>query len=136
MVTSIYPVLMSDRVAETAEFFRSAFGCEVTFESDWYVSLRAGAWELAVLDGSHPTVPPAFRGTARGVLVNVEGRRVALDLRSEEFGQRHFILVAPGDVLVDVIQPIPFTGAYEGLDAPAQPAPVAQRPARRAQPAS
>lgn len=33
-------------------------------------------------------------------------------LRSEEFGQRHFITLAPGDVLVDVITPIPPTGAY------------------------
>lgn len=72
-------------------------------------------------------------------LVGVEGRRVALDLRSEDVGQRHFILVAPGDVLVDVIQPIRFTGPYEGLDAPAEPAratPVTQPAAPGARPTS
>ena len=45
-------------------------------------------------------------------LTALPGMRVALEIRSEDFGQRHFIVVAPGEVLVDVIQPIPFTGEY------------------------
>ena len=125
MITSIYPVLMSTDVTATAGFFRDAFTLETVYETDWYVSLRSGAFELAVVDATHETVPAAYRAPAAGVLVNVEvvdvdaehdrlvargGARVALDLRSEAFGQRHMILVAPGGVLVDVIQPIPVTG--------------------------
>ena len=122
MITSIYPVLMSTDVAATTEFFRERFALETVFESDWYVSLRSGAFELAVLDAAHETIPDGYRTPAAGLLVNVEvedvdaeyerlvtrgGASVALDLRSETFGQRHVILVAPGGVLVDVIQPIP-----------------------------
>lgn len=127
MITSIYPVLMSADVAGTAAFFRDTFDLDVVFETDWYVSLRSGSWELAVLDATHETIPDGFRTPATGVLVNIEVDdvdavharlstdpriRIALELRSEEFGQRHFIAVAPGGVLVDVIQPIPFTGQY------------------------
>ncbi|KQT02020.1 VOC family protein [Cellulomonas sp. Leaf395] len=122
MITSIYPVLMSTDVVATTAFFRDAFALETVFESDWYVSLRSGAFELAVLDATHETIPAAYRTAATGLLVNIEvddvdaeydrlTRRgdatVAQDLRSETFGQRHVILVAPGGVLVDVIQPIP-----------------------------
>ncbi|KQR11818.1 VOC family protein [Cellulomonas sp. Leaf334] len=124
MITSIYPVLMSTDVAATTAFFRDAFALETVFESDWYVSLRSGAFELAVLDASHDSIPAGYRTPATGILVNIEvedvdaeherlvtrgGAPVAQELRSETFGQRHVILVAPGGVLVDVIQPIPIT---------------------------
>jgi uncharacterized glyoxalase superfamily protein PhnB len=121
-VTSIYPVLMSDDVAAAAAFYTEHFGFEPTFTSDWYVSLRRDRWELAVLDAAHPTVPEARRGpAARGVLINIEvddvdaeyrrlvtegGLTAALALRSEPFGQRHFIVGGPDGVLVDVITPI------------------------------
>ncbi|WP_114559998.1 VOC family protein [Desertihabitans aurantiacus] len=129
MITSLYPVLMSTDVPATAGFFRDAFGLETVFETDWYVSLEHAAWELAVVHAEHPTVPAGHRTPAAGLLVNVEvddvdaeharlvgerGLEVALELRTEDFGQRHFIVVAPGGVLVDVIQPIPYSGAYAG----------------------
>lgn len=124
MITSIYPVLMSTDVAATAAFFHDAFALETVFASDWYVSLRSGAFELAVLDASHESIPAGYRTPATGMLVNIEVENVdaeharlvtrgvatvAQELRSETFGQRHVILVAPGGVLVDVIQPIPIT---------------------------
>lgn len=93
-----------------------------TFESDWYVSLRREAWELAILDPSHDTVPKAHQGAAAsGVLLNIEvddvdaeyhrlvtlgDRTAVVPIRSEAFGQRHFIISAPDGVLVDVIMPI------------------------------
>ncbi len=118
---SIYPVLMTSDVAATARFYTDVLGMEPAFTSDWYVSLRRGSWELAVLDAGHATIPESHRGTpARGVLVNLEvddvdavhgrvvaaGHDVVLPLRDEDFGQRHFILAAPDGVLVDVITPI------------------------------
>ncbi len=38
--------------------------------------------------------------------------RSELELRSEDFGQRHFIVADPNGVLVDVITPIPPTGSF------------------------
>ena len=126
-ITSLYPVLLSTDPGRSSAFFREWFGLETTFAADWYVQLRTGAYELAVVEAAHPTVPDGFRDPARGVIVNVEvddvdavhrrlvvegGLPELLSLRSEEFGQRHFITLAPGDVLVDVITPIPPTGAY------------------------
>jgi hypothetical protein len=85
------------------------------------------AFELATVAAAHPTVPDGYRDPARGVIVNVEvddvderHRRMIIDgglpellpLRSEAFGQRHFITAAPGNVMVDVITPIPPTGEF------------------------
>ncbi|WP_110589976.1 VOC family protein [Microbacterium suaedae] len=134
-VTSFYPVLMSRDVARAAAFYRDALGFELSFESDWYVSMRLGAHELAILDRDHDTVPESHRADPRGVILNAEvddadetyarltekmGLRPILELRDEPFGQRHFIVAAPDDVLLDVIQPIPpspeFAEAYMTAD--------------------
>lgn len=120
-VTSLYPVLMSRDVDAAASFYRDFIGFETTFESDWYVSLRLGEFELAILAHDHPTVPDGCRELPRGVIVNLEvsdvdavhkqlaGKteaNVVLPLRDEDFGQRHFIVAAPDGVLLDIIQPV------------------------------
>ena len=123
--TQYYPVLMTDRVAETARFYEQHFRFTRQFDSDWYVHLQSAEdadVNLAILDGSHATIPAAARGgRASGVLLNFEvddagteyqraveqGLTVLLELRDEPFGQRHFIVQDPIGVLIDVIQPIP-----------------------------
>jgi len=132
-VSSFYPVVMTERVAETAEFYVEYFGFEKVFEADWYVSLKkadAGAsFELAILDAAHPTVPEAYRNKATGLILNFEvddvdaeyerlirGAKLPLelDIRSEDFGQRHFITVDPNGILIDVITVIPPTDEFSG----------------------
>ncbi|GAA1754364.1 VOC family protein [Aeromicrobium alkaliterrae] len=112
---------MSQDVGAAASFYRRALVAVTTFESDWYVSLRVGTFELAVLQHDHPTIPAGFRHRPAGVLVDVEvedvdavhdrlttdlGLSPVLPLRSETFEQRHFIVEGPDRVLLDVIQPI------------------------------
>ena len=131
-LSSFYPVLCSDRVTETQAFYVTYFGFEVVFEADWYVSLRREgepAYELAIVDATHPTLPPGYRRPVAGLLLNFEvedvdatyrelvdgaGLTPVLGLRSEDFGQRHFIVADPSGVLVDVITEIEFTGQYAG----------------------
>ena len=123
---STYPVLMTNDVAAAAAFWVDTFGFEQTFAADWYVSLRRDRWELAVVDADHPTVPASHRGRpAGGLLVNLEvddvdaeyarlrdSVDIALPLRSEPFGQRHFVVAGPDGVIVDVITPIPPEAEY------------------------
>jgi catechol 2,3-dioxygenase-like lactoylglutathione lyase family enzyme len=128
-LTSIYPVVMSRNVAAASRYFQDTFGFDVVFEADWYASLRRDTWELAFVDANHPTIPEGFRAPLDGMLLNLEVEDVdaeyrrlvvegdhapVLDIRSEEFGQRHFILAGPDNLLVDVITPIPMTGAFAG----------------------
>ena len=120
-MTSFYPVVMTTDAEAAAGFFQEHFGFEQTFAADWYVSLVRDGFELAFLASDHETIPAGFRTPAAGILVNLEvddaraaHRRLVVDgglecvlaLRDEPFGQRHFILTAPGGILVDVVQPI------------------------------
>lgn len=126
-ITGFYPVLATDDVAATAAFYRSHFGFDTSFESDWYVSLKLDSWELAILQADHPTIPEQFRDrAASGMLLNIEvpdvdslyerlvtsGLDPVLPLRSEEFGQRHAIFAGPDAVLIDIITPIPPSDEY------------------------
>jgi catechol 2,3-dioxygenase-like lactoylglutathione lyase family enzyme len=122
-VSSFYPVICTEaaNVAATRDFYVKHFGFGVMFDAGWYVSLRLESYELAILDAAHPTIPEAGRRTVAGLLLNFEvddvdavhhelvevaGLEPALELRSEDFGQRHFILTDPAGVLVDVITEI------------------------------
>ncbi|MDK3023300.1 VOC family protein [Cupriavidus taiwanensis] len=124
-VTSYYPVIMTADVAATAAFYQRHFGFTPLFASDWYVHLQLAddpSVNLAVLDGSHETIPAPARGQrAQGLLLNFEvedpdalhdrlraaGLAILQPLRDEAFGQRHFITADPNGVLIDIIKPIP-----------------------------
>ncbi|MFD9552061.1 VOC family protein [Nocardia salmonicida] len=132
-LSSYYPVLATSRIAESRDFYTAWFGFEIVFEADWYVSLRRpGAddeptYELALLDPTHPTIPAGFGKPVQGVVLNFEvddvdaewhrlvrtgGLRPELELRTEDFGQRHFIVADPAGVLIDVITEVPPTPEF------------------------
>ncbi|BEP55643.1 VOC family protein [Variovorax sp. V118] len=129
-VTSYYPVIMTNDVAGTAAFYQAHFGFVSLFTTDWYVHLQLAddaSVNLAVLDGTHKTIPAEARGqVAGGLLLNFEvedpdaeherlkaaGLPILLSLRDEAFGQRHFITRDPNGVLIDIIKPIPPSGEF------------------------
>lgn len=130
-IDSFYPVLMTARVASTRDFYVQHFGFELTFEADWYVSLRSPdrRFELAFVAHEHATIPSEQRQAVQGLILNVEvddadaayqrliqtaGLPLKRALTSEAFGQRHFITTDPNGVLIDVIQVIPPSAEYAG----------------------
>lgn len=126
----MYPVIGTKKIADTVAFYVQHFGFSITFEADWYVSMRHGTaaqYELAVLDYTHPSVPEAGQQAIAGLLLNFEvdnvdaeyerlinGARLPVlrDIRSEAWGQRHFITADPNGVLIDVITNIPPSAEY------------------------
>lgn len=130
--TSYYPVLMTDDVNSTAAFYCKHFRFEPQFSSDWYVHLQSTEnphVTLAILDGAHSTIPEVARGRVSGLLLNFEvedtdclyeefrsaGLPILLELRDEDFGQRHFITSDPNGVLIDVIKPITPSAEFAAL---------------------
>ena len=127
--TGYNPVIMTAEVAATAAFYIRHFGFRPLFETEWYVHLQSAEDDhvnLAVMDGSHHTIPAVGRGRVSGLLLNFEvenvdeeyerlkaaGLPMLLELRDEAFGQRHFITADPNGVLIDVIKPIPPSAEY------------------------
>jgi catechol 2,3-dioxygenase-like lactoylglutathione lyase family enzyme len=129
-VSSFYPVIGTTKLQEARDFYTRLLGFEATFEADWYVSLRRPGdpgYELALVDPAHPTIPAGYGAPAQGLLLNLEvedvdaewarliegeGLHPVLAIRSEDFGQRHFIVADPSNVLIDIITPIPPTTEY------------------------
>lgn len=128
-VNSFYPVIMTKNVEECSEFFINNLEFETTFSSEWYISLiDKYDNEVAFLESSHTTIPEGFRNQVRGLLLNFEvdnvdkiykklkeslEDRIVLDIRDEEFGQRHFIVEGPEKILIDIIQVIEPTDEFK-----------------------
>ena len=128
-VNSFYPVLMSDKIAATRDFYVQHFGFQIVFEADWYVSLKSpdGRHELAFVSYTHETVVSEYQKPVQGLLLNFEvesadeeydrlinmaGLPLRRELLTEDFGQRHFQTSDPNGILVDVIQIVPFSGEF------------------------
>jgi catechol 2,3-dioxygenase-like lactoylglutathione lyase family enzyme len=129
-INSFYPVILTNDVAGSKDFYTKHFPFEVIFDAGWYVSLKAKQdfpFELALLEPNHTTIPEKFRINLNGGLIlNFEvdnadeeyarlkkaGLPIHLEIRSEDFGQRHFITSDPNGILIDVIQNIPPSEEY------------------------
>ena len=120
-VTALYPVLMTDRPTVLARFYAELLQLDTVFEADWFVQLTG---QMGFVARDHDSVPERFRGARpQGLLVTVEvddvdaaharavalGLPMELTLRSEDWGQRHFITADPDGTAVDVVQVIPVT---------------------------
>lgn len=127
--TQFYPVIQTLDVKKTVAFYVQYFRFKVVFDSDWYCHLRSAEDDtvnLAILSGTHETIPTEGRGCVSGLILNFEvddvddeydrakgaNLPILLDLRDEAFGQRHFITRDPNGVLIDVIKPIPPSPAF------------------------
>ncbi len=122
--TQFYPVIQTNLLEETARFFEQHFRFGRAFTSDWYIHLQSAEDDnvnIALLAPTHETIPEAGRGATTAMILNFEvedvdaeyekataqGLPFLLPLRSEPFGQRHFITQAPNGTLIDIITPIP-----------------------------
>lgn len=119
----VYPLLITDKLKECATFYVENFNFTTVFEQDWYVHLvheKSGA-ELAFMVPNAENQPkelhPGFAGEGMVYGFEVEdakqeyerlsskqGVKMVVELKDEEWGQRHFIVRDPAGVYVDVVQ--------------------------------
>ncbi len=109
----------TDLVTESRDFYVKLFGCTVLFDSEWFVLLELGGGELGFLKPNLPTQAEPFRGAylGRGMWITIDvedvdaqhARLSSLDvpievaLRTEEWGDRHFVIRDPNGIGVDVV---------------------------------
>jgi len=121
MITKLHPLTITESIKETADFYKMYFGFEEAFTSDWYIQLahKSGA-EIAVMLPNLPNQPDFLHApySGKGIVFTFEtedatkvfeelqakGVSFVLELKDEEWGQRHFILEDPSGVYVDVVQ--------------------------------
>ena len=121
MMNSLFPVLCTESVSESHSFYKNLFGMQAAFEIDWYVQLQSpdnNSIQIAFVKTDHPSVPERFQDMSAGTIVTLEvedadryyskakelGLVIEVPLRDEPWGQRHFMVVDPSGVLVDVVK--------------------------------
>jgi catechol 2,3-dioxygenase-like lactoylglutathione lyase family enzyme len=113
--------IVTPKLRESKEFYTSLLGYKVAFENNWYLLLHSpdGNSALSFLLPDQPNQNPLFRTAfgGKGVYLTVEVpdvdaeyRRiqslnvpVQVPLREETWGDRHFAIVDPNGIGVDIV---------------------------------
>ena len=106
--------IVTENIGESKEFYVRLFGCEVVYESDWFVLLRLGGAELGFmlpnLETQAPIFRPPFQGQGIWVAIDVDdvdaqykrlqamGIPIKAEIRDEPWGDRHFVVVDPNGI--------------------------------------
>lgn len=117
------PIILSDDVAATRDFYADLIGFEITFDNGWFVELHSPtnpSARISIWQRDHELIDPAMRHAPQGVIVNIllddvdsvhriavdKDLPIVLDLRNEGYGMRRFITKDPSGTLVDISTPI------------------------------
>lgn len=114
--------IVTEKVQESKDFYVKLFGCEVLYEAEdgWFVLLDLQGSELGFMKPGLASQPEiyrkAFQGQGMWVAVDVRdvdahydrirslGVPIAVELRHEPWGDRHFVVVDPNGIGVDVVE--------------------------------
>lgn len=112
--------IITSNLKETKEFYINILEWRVDFENEFYVLLgtESGS-QISFLLPNHSTQKPLFHPefTGEGVYITVEvtdvdteyerikalGTPIAIELRDEPWGDRHFAIVDPNGIGVDIV---------------------------------
>lgn len=116
--------VVTEKVQESKEFYVRLFGCDVLYEGEdgWIVLLEFGGGELGFMKPNLASQAPIFRPLfdGKGIWFVVEvadayaecerlvalGVPIEVAVRDEPWGDRHFVVVDPNGIGVDVVQRI------------------------------
>lgn len=132
--------ILTRDTATAADFYREHFGMEETSNTGWFISMRRAdqPWEVCVLDRTHAAVPPDANPEVGGIILafvtedatadaarfEARGIPIAVPMKDEPWGQRHFYIRDPTGTLIDVVEfitPDPEWLRANGFDAEATP---------------
>ena len=113
--------IITEKLAESKAFYTQVLQFGVTFENDFYLLLHTPNQEaeISFLLPNHPSQQPIFQKpfTQQGVYLTIEvenvdeyyhqlkeqGVPIAIDLREEPWGDRHFAIVDPNGIGIDIV---------------------------------
>jgi catechol 2,3-dioxygenase-like lactoylglutathione lyase family enzyme len=119
---STYPVIVTRSINQTKDFYVKWFGCELVFESTWFILLQLPGTNvnlIAFIDEVHPSSPPspnAFSGEGAFFTINVSDAKTLHDafanakatfahtLTDEPWGQKRFAITDPNGLWIDIVE--------------------------------
>ena len=127
---SAFSVFIVHNLSSAKSFYVNNFGFNLAFENEWYIHLVSDSGiQVAFMLPNQPSQPDIFKTqyNGNGLIFSLEvedadqaysyatsnSLDIALDLRSEEWGQRHFAIKDPNGILVDIVQATEPTEEYK-----------------------
>lgn len=113
--------IITQKLKETKDFYTKTLNFEVVFENEFYLLLQTpgGSDQLSFLLPEHPTQKPIFQSAfaGKGVYLTIEVENVdaeykrltslkipiEIELRNEEWGDRHFAIKDPNGIGIDIV---------------------------------
>lgn len=113
--------IVTSQLEETKAFYTSVLNFGVTFENEFYLLLHTPNHqaELSFLLPDHPTQHPLFQKpfNGQGMYITIEvddvdkeydritkaGVKIAFALKDEPWGDRHFAIVDPNGIGIDIV---------------------------------
>lgn len=129
-VKSSFPVFTVKDLEIAKTFYTDHFGFDIAFSGEWYIHLVSPSGvQIGFLLPDQPSQPQIFQGeySGDGVIFSLEvedadaafmaakskALNIVLDLRSEDWGQRHFVIQDPNGVYLDIVQSFEPTEEYQ-----------------------
>lgn len=127
---SSFSVLIVNDLDKAKTFYVNNFGFSIAFQNEWYLHLVSESGiQVAFMLPNQPSQPDIFKKQydGNGFILSLEvddadqayshaksnSLEIAIDLKSEEWGQRHFAIKDPNGVYVDVVQATEPTEEYK-----------------------
>ena len=113
--------IITEKLAESKAFYTQVLQFGVTFENDFYLLLHTPNQkaEISFLLPNHPSQQPIFQKpfTQQGIYLTIEvenvddyyrslkeqGVPIAIELREEPWGDRHFAIIDPNGIGIDIV---------------------------------
>ncbi len=114
--------IITTKLQETKQFYLQTLKFTVKFENEWFILLQTpnGNDQLAFMKPDHPSQQKIFQSifSGKGVFITIEvddadaeykrikksGIPVEVELRDEPWGDRHFAIVDPNGIGVDIVK--------------------------------
>ena len=117
---NLYPIVTTLAPMECRDFYKKAFDARIIFETDWYVHLGIGSWEIGFLKPNPPQRLPVFQHTrpSHGLTLAIEvpdvkafylqmtRRKIQTLGKPEKFanGELSFSVMDPAGVILNFVE--------------------------------
>jgi catechol 2,3-dioxygenase-like lactoylglutathione lyase family enzyme len=113
--------IITEKLQETKKFYTEVLEFEVSFENEFYLLLHTPdqSAEISFLQPNHPSQKPIFQSefNGKGVYLTIEvenvdevykqlkdeGVQIKIEIRDEPWGDRHFAIVDPNGIGIDIV---------------------------------
>ncbi len=113
--------IITEKLTETKEFYTNILDFGIRFENDFYLLMNTPdkSAEISFLQPNHPSQKPIFQTpfNGKGVYLTIEvekvdtiykklknkGVKIEVEIRDEPWGDRHFAIVDPNGIGIDIV---------------------------------